>query len=443
MNTNDPRLELARLYVEGEADAEATRRLEDELRKDAEFRSVFLDYLQMDLALSKNALLEKSLAIQPAKWQFPSAWIACAAAVLMLVGFSAASWWMPQESERGVRVTVLSVNQAKVEGAGELVAGTELSLSQVRLTSGHLRLGLSSDVRLELVGPLEGQFVNDMRFHLRAGLINAEVGERGKGFTVESDAGEIIDRGTSFGMQVDRSGESRVAVFSGTVEVHPRKSNRGDGPIVLTEGLAARFSAQAGLRRWREISLAARAAGLAANNYAGIIESVHDNLGNDELQPFYGVVQNGMSPGALAFTDKPNPSWAPRPGDKVPDELLDADLIRTYHQFRRRLDYELTVNLRDHAAVYVLIKSQDRLPDWLSEKFTNTGKTIVAGPFQQSIAHWPEAILGLDGLPYFEFSVWKASVAAGEFTLGSPRATDLNKSHLMYGIAVQPRETAR
>jgi len=63
-------------------------------------------------------------------------------------------------------------------------------------------------------------------------------------------------------LEVDRGGESRVAVFSGQVKVRQGAAHEGNTFRTLSEGEAVRFSALAGLRRWEHVAMAAEAAGI-------------------------------------------------------------------------------------------------------------------------------------------------------------------------------------
>jgi hypothetical protein len=238
-------------------------------------------------------------------------------------------------------------------------------------------------------------------------------------------------------VEADAQGESRVAVFSGEVKV--RTGGDGQAFTTLREGEAVRFTALAGLRRWTQVALAVDAAGLERTPADGVIESVRDNLGDEALHPFYGIVRDGMQPGALAFTDKPNPRWAPAPSDVLPPDLLGADLVRTYHQFRFERDYALTVRLREAAAVFVLIDARQEAPAWLKRRFTNTGERVRVGPWMPSLAGVEGIEVGADGFPYLSFAVWRAEEPAGDVVLGPAhlgRPKDM-PFPLMYGVAVK------
>lgn len=361
------------------------------------------------------------------------------AAALVMIGLGVALWFSSPR-ERFVEVQIVSAEDARLEHREDaLVAGTQLSLGPVFLESGRLEVDLASGVRLEMFAPFRATFLDDMHVRLESGRLNADVGERGKGFTVYTDAGDVIDLGTEFGIEVDESGESRVAVFSGTVEVHPRENGKPTkmGKVTLNEGQAARFSALAGLRRWDKVALAAKAAGLSDVHYAGIVREVRDNLGDAELHPFYGVVGEGMRDGALAHTDKPNPSWRAVEGEAFPEWLEGADHIRTYHQFRNRRGYLLQLDLAAPAVVYVLQDIREEAPEWLRRDFTNTRTRLRVGPWNPAMANQPGVDIAADG-PYLTAEIWKREVSDGVVELGPPRDRDADGPVAMYGLAVKP-----
>ena len=356
--------------------------------------------------------------------------LAVAAAILVVAAIG-----YRLQSPDGVKVGVLAVSNVELAGAIMLpAAGGDVYLDSLQLTSGTLEVQLGSDVRVELVGPVRARFISDMRLQLWEGRISAEVGERGKGFTVVTDAGDVIDLGTRFGVEADADGECRVAVFRGKVQLKPRSQS---ARITLTEGQAARFSVLAGLRRWEQVALAAEAAGIAAQQYAGVVREVRDNLGDEELQPFYGVVSGGMRDGALAFTDKPNPRWHALPGEEFPAWLQGADQIRTYYQFHNRRRYELRLALSQPATVFVLQDAGQEPLDWLQRDFVNTGVQLEVGPWHRAIEHAPAVILKPDG-PYLRVNVWKREVTQHECLLGPPRARKSDEITIMYGLAVKP-----
>lgn len=351
-------------------------------------------------------------------------------------------WFVLPGGSSGVDVSVIAATDTRLQGfSGSLSAGQQISLGSVRLEAGALEIMLPRNVRVELIAPLEAVFENDTTLRLIEGRLSADVGSGGEGFTVLTAAGKVVDLGTSFGLEVERDGESRVAVFSGTVEFHPADTMSSREVVTLTEGEALRFSARAGLRRWQQVALEADRLGLRRVSSQGVVREVYDNLGDGDLRPFYAVIQEGMKPGALAFNDKPNPVWGAVPGEKFPEWIDNADLIRTYYHFRFIEDYELTLELNDPAIVYLLVVSEGQTPDWVAERFEPTGATIRAGEWHPAMESHPAATVEEDG-PYVNFAIWKCEAGPGEFKLGAPLEHRVRGVHsFMYGLAVKAKSS--
>lgn len=382
--------------------------------------------IEVEAPTRKSSALSKSL---PA--------LAVALSILVFL------WIVLPGQSPGVKVNVIAMSGAQLAGSsGSLTVGESASLGAFRLETGSVELMLPRSVRVEFIAPVEAVFESDTCLRLIEGRMSADVGDGGKGFTVVTAAGNVVDLGTRFGLEVERDGESRVAVFSGTVEFHPSDSMSSREVITLTEGEALRFSARAGLRRWQQVAIAADRQGLPRVAETGAVREVYDNLGEGDLRPFYAVIQHGMKPGALAFNDKPNPVWGAVPGDEFPSWLIGADLVRTYYHFRYMKDYELTLDLNKPADVYLLVVSPGQIPPWVAEKFQPTGATIRAGTWHPSMGTHPAASIESNG-PYLNFEIWKCEAEAGEFKLGAPLQHRVPGVHsMMYGLAVKAKSSS-
>lgn len=438
-------MELIRLQAEGLAGESEVRELETLMQENPDLVACYVEYLMLDEALADRAKENEGAGdrittvdfagSRARKWKVVSVgWAAAAAIILGLTVL----WWQGPSQPDAVRV--VEVEDAELEGhAGPLEPGAAIPLSRIELKSGRMVVMLSSGVRLEMLAPFHGVLLDAMHVRLDSGRLNADVGEQGKGFTVSTDAGDVIDLGTSFGIEADEDGECRVAVFSGEVELRPKQtegSKQRPPTIRLTEGQAARFSALAGLRRWWDVALAAKEAGISSKPYKGVVATIRDNLGNWQDHPFYGMVQGGMREGALAYTDKPRPAWQAPENGTFPSFLEGADLIRTYHHFRWELDYQLRIKLRGPAEVFVLRDSRTEAPEWLRANFEDTGARLRVGPWNPAISEDP-GVLWQDGEPYFPVAVWRRTAEAGMLELGPSRASEADEVTLMYGIAVR------
>lgn len=444
----EPENSLIDAWLEGSLNDEQARELDQWLRQDdanmrqfveANIRDQHLREVVRSLAQAEEVTRQIAPPISSKRMQrVPLAMFALATAATILLAF----WFVLPRQPVRVQASVIAMADVQLIGVDGVPAiGKTLSLDSFRLASGSLEVLLPLNVRVEFVAPVEVVFENQNRLRLIEGQMNADVGDGGQGFTVVTSAGEIVDFGTRFGLEVDRDGESRVAVFSGSVEFHPTNATSPQEVITLTEGEALRFSARAGLRRWQQVAVAADKAGLSRIDNHGVVREVRDNLGEGDLRPFYSVIPGGMQPGALAFNDKPNPVWSALPGDKFPAWLEGADLIRTYYNFRYIKNYELTLELNQPADVYVLVATPGEVPNWLKERFEPVGVSIRAGAWHPAIATHPAATMQPDG-PYLTFSIWKCEAGPGELKLGAPLEHRVPGVHsLMYGLAVKAKST--
>ncbi|VAX39673.1 hypothetical protein MNBD_PLANCTO02-683, partial [hydrothermal vent metagenome] len=92
--------------------------------------------------------------------------------------------------------------------------------SQQVLKEGTTELILPTGVKVHITAPATFQVTGENEIVLSRGILLAEVTtEKGKGFTVKTPRGNIVDLGTIFGVEVDASGTSSVQVFKGNVDV--------------------------------------------------------------------------------------------------------------------------------------------------------------------------------------------------------------------------------
>ena len=421
---------------EGVATPGQRRRLAELLRASPDLRAEYVGHMAMHGLLTWRAGLAGETPTaepsgHPRFGRLGRGVAGAAVAAGLLVGAFIGRW---PAAAAAVRVEVVSADAAETRpGERPIIPGETWPMTGLDLVAGRVSLRLESGVGLDVIAPAQMTFESDRRVLLAAGRLTADARDAGRDFAIVTESGEVVEQGTRFSVEATPGGDTGVVVFAGRVRTRTK-----DNPTVtfLDEGEAARFSAAGlGLKRWDQIALAVSAAGLADRPYAGVIRSVRDNLGGDDLRPFYGVVRRGMRPGALAYTDKPNPRWAPDPdADALPDWLAGADLVRTYHLFRQRQGYELRLTVNEPAAVYVLASASQPAPDWLATTFTETGTRIRVGPWHVALTDAPGAELGDDGLPYFAFDVWRAEVR-DEVRLGP--AGPAGPHTLMYGLAVK------
>ena len=159
------------------------------------------------------------------------AWIGAvlaAAATLMLGFFLAGSF------DKTVRPIVRVV---AAEGVGTLNSQALESGQMIRLERGLLELELNGgESRVVIEAPASFQVVSARHLKLESGRCFAEMEEGNSGLRIETPAGDALDLGTKFAIDVRSSNEMEVHVFDGEVEV-----SSGEVKKRLTEGEAAAF----------------------------------------------------------------------------------------------------------------------------------------------------------------------------------------------------------
>lgn len=253
MSRDDDRWELVRRYVEGVATANETRTLEAAVRDDAAFRLEFLRYLNVDAALgggvasgrfetTESSIIasrqDEHCTVDAATSAHPvlvgrgviqrrSRAFATVAAMLVLCVIGFVALWLRRDSaidspELGVALLSSAVDLEWAEETETRSIGAVLESGSLRLKSGAALVEFYSGSRVVVEGPAEFQLVSANEGYLHSGRIRAHVPPLARGFTVRTAQFDVVDRGTEFGVAVDRdagTATSEVHVFNGLVEV--------------------------------------------------------------------------------------------------------------------------------------------------------------------------------------------------------------------------------
>ena len=227
----------------------------------------------------------------------------------------------------------------------------------------------------------------------------------------------------------------KVAVFSGQVELRPKKSATTN----LAQGDAALFRRSSAPERLQSVTLT-QTQGASRLDFTKdaqpLIGGVSDNLGATTRR-FYGVVPGAMKANVHAFVDRAAPVWKALPGQAFPAELEGADLIQTFQDLRWGTDLRLTLTVNRPAIIYLLHDPRNPAPDWLKRDFIDTGLRLRSGSWTAANVTQgltPEA----NGRFHIPVAVWKREVAKpGTVELGPPYPADATVPSAMYGIAVK------
>ena len=119
--------------------------------------------------------------------------------------------------------------------------GSKIKAGQsIHIKKGMLKLDLAKRGTLIIEGPAQLELTQVDRAILHQGRIVMRATELGKGYTIETIQGKIIDIGTEFGVTAGRNGEVETHVIEGRIEAIPNNQE----PIVLADNQALRMNTQ-------------------------------------------------------------------------------------------------------------------------------------------------------------------------------------------------------
>jgi len=146
------------------------------------------------------------------------------AASLVLLAAGAGSWWFKRPATRsGATSTAVAVLTRVVDArwgqnARPLRVGSALDPGWLRLESGLAQVVFYSGARVVLEGPAELRLVSPNEAICSIGRLLAEVPEPARGFRLKTDHLNLVDLGTSFGIDASHA-RTEVHVFKGKVEL--------------------------------------------------------------------------------------------------------------------------------------------------------------------------------------------------------------------------------
>jgi len=143
-------------------------------------------------------------------------------ALLMTVGVLLQQETGPAEEQKASGFAVLAGQaEAVLEKGVALADGALLPAGPLHLASGVAQIELFSGVTVIVEGAAEFEIISAMEMRVTQGKVRARVPEPAHGFRIHTTAGEVVDLGTEFAMNVSGV-QSEVHVLDGEVEWHPR-----------------------------------------------------------------------------------------------------------------------------------------------------------------------------------------------------------------------------
>ena len=227
-------LDLMGRYLDGQATAEETARLEALLMADARLRAEFLAYARVEASLRTALEGRRSLEILPAasesRRRFWRSWSQPWAAAALLV-VAAAVWLSIRGAPRVPRAESAPVFAVVRETLhGRWADGREVRVSESvgrggwSLQSGLISLAGADGVELVVEGPAVGEWLGAQHIRLTSGTVVVRMPKGRSGFVVDTEQMRVIDLGTEFGVSVSQSGDERVQVYDGLVRTESAAS---------------------------------------------------------------------------------------------------------------------------------------------------------------------------------------------------------------------------
>lgn len=222
MKSESESLDLMGRYLDGQATAEETARLEALMMADAALRSEFLACARVEASL-RTALVGKRVPSPRRTMRWRRVWIPLTAAAALVIG---AFVFYAEISERmGHSAVVARFGQLDacrwMDPATRVISGDGIAAGQrVELAAGRAELHFATGARVTLLGPAIFELRSKNSGFLTLGEVRvaAETAES-KGFVLATPTSDFVDIGTAFSAGVSADGLSRLEVSEGIVDV--------------------------------------------------------------------------------------------------------------------------------------------------------------------------------------------------------------------------------
>jgi hypothetical protein len=205
------------------------------------------DHFNIGIGAASEEGVPTPLGPRHRRMRFPLIALAVAATVLLAL-FISSGWLKEREeiaqdssaAEHAVVARIVRKIDCDWEQDRWIIAPSTSILAgqKINLSRGLLTLEFESGAELTLDGPVNLVATSGKSAKLVAGKLSARVPPRGRGFTIETHAGDFIDLGTEFGMIVGRNGGVQTHVFKGKVVAEAAVDKDTKEGLVLETGAA-------------------------------------------------------------------------------------------------------------------------------------------------------------------------------------------------------------
>jgi hypothetical protein len=386
-----------------------------------------------------------------------------ASVVFVLVGLSVAvgHWGIRGQEVASTAVTTSQSDSslATIErtmlvpttGGQAVAAGSRIYPGQsIRIDSGLVVVRIDAGASLILKGPADLQLLSPLRAILHRGTVTAKVDQSAQGFRVDTPNANVVDLGTEFGVSVSDGGETDVVVFAGKVKMHvpsvdlsPDDEFLAEPPLassrLLRSGEALRVSSGGAMCRLVSIDSSQFPTSVTTADRpaaaSSLILNVSDNLRENDTTKCYHIVPGGLVEDAPAYVDRTH-EWNGVDEQGIPSFLRNADYIMPFNDDKLVDRLNVKLMFTQPALLYVFFDDRVPTPDWLQQRFQNTGYKIGLDEGNYPNADKDQGVGPGESVDNV-CSIWVTKVDAGApVTLDAVEATEEFCS--MYGMAVTP-----
>lgn len=124
--------------------------------------------------------------------------------------------------------------------AEEMIAGEAMNRRRLKFSTGQIEVQTNRGVTINLEGPADLEIISGMEVVCRKGRLRVDVPPPAIGFVVRTPQFDLVDKGTTFAMDVNGNKKSEVLVIKGKVEIVP--GAKGTQRLELLEGDAIGIS---------------------------------------------------------------------------------------------------------------------------------------------------------------------------------------------------------
>jgi hypothetical protein len=150
----------------------------------------------------------------------------------------------PQSADLPIAV-LLGASEAEWKSKGLAgAAGLPLREGWLDLVSGTASIRFNSGAVATLIGPARFQLVDSMQCFLASGSMVANVPDQAHGFKVHTNAMQLTDLGTEFGIRIGDSDATEVHVIDGLVEVECETTDKKNETFAMRKNEAKTFSSK-------------------------------------------------------------------------------------------------------------------------------------------------------------------------------------------------------